>query len=143
GSAARLSHDWTISSHLLNHAQIYFNRRGNPQIGGEVNVDGAKEMGIKNLTSKGYPVVNWNGGPIYNLTEGPGFIYDSFRAEHSFGLNEALSFTKGRHFVKVGVDIRRNHQNPVNTSSPSFTFNALETAIPNETFSGSQTGYTF
>jgi hypothetical protein len=143
GEAARLSEDWTISPRLLNHAQIFYNRRGNPQIGAQVGVDGAGALGIKNLSSEGYPVVNWNGGPIYNLTEGPGFIYDSFRADVMFGLNDTLSFSKGRHFIKAGFDTGRNHQNTSPGTSPSFTFNALETAIPNETYSGTQTGYTF
>jgi hypothetical protein len=143
GEAARISHDWTLSPRLLNHAQIFFNRRGNPQIGAQVGVDGAKELGIASLSSKGYPVINWNSGPIYNLTEGPGFIYDSFRADVNFGFNDTLSFSKGRHFIKVGFDTRRNHQNTSPGTSPSFTFNALETAIPNETFSGTQTGYVF
>ena len=143
GEAARISEDWTISPRLLNHAQIFFNRRGNPQIGAQAAVDGAAELGIKNLSSGGYPVVNWNGGPIYNLTEGPGFIYNSFRADVNFGFNNTLSFSRGRHFLKFGVDTRRNHQNTSPGSSPSFTFNALETAIPNETFSGTQTGYIF
>ena len=143
GEAARISEDWTISPRLLNHAQVFYNRRGNPQIGAEVGTDGAKALGIKNLSSQGYPVVNWNSGPIYNLTEGPGFIYDSFRADVMFGFNDTLSFNKGRHFIKMGFNAARNHQNTSPGTSPSFTFNALETAIPNETYSGTQTGYVF
>jgi hypothetical protein len=143
GEAARISEDWTISPRLLNHAQIFYNRRGNPQIGAEVSVDGAKALGIANLSTQGYPVVNWNSGPVYNLTEGPGFIYDSFRADVMFGFNDTLSFTRGRHFIKVGFDTGRNHQNTSPGASPSFTFNALETAIPNQTYSGTQTGYVF
>ena len=143
GETGRVSEDWTISPSLLNHAQIFYNRRGNPQIGLQAGVDGAKELGIKNLSSEGYPVVNWNGGPIYNLTEGPGFIYDSFRADVMFGFNDTLSWNLGRHFLKIGLNTARNHQNTSPGTSPSFTFNALETAIPNETFSGTQTGYTF
>ena len=59
---------------MLNHAQIFYNRRGNPQIGAPVGVDGAPELGVKNLSTKGYPVVNWKGGQAYNRTGGPGFI---------------------------------------------------------------------
>ena len=143
GETARISEDWTISPRLVNHAQVFYNRRGNPQIGAEVATDGAAALGIKNLSSVGYPVVNWNGGPIYNLTEGPGFIYDSFRADVMFGFNDTLSWNKGRHFIKMGFDAARNHQNTSPGTSPSFTFNALETAIPNETYSGTQTGYVF
>jgi hypothetical protein len=143
GEAARISEDWTISPRMLNHAQIFYNRRGNPQIGAQVSVDGAKALGIANLSSEGYPVVNWNSGPIYNLTEGPGFIYDSFRADVMFGFNDTLSWNVGRHFLKMGFNAARNHQNTSPGTSPSFTFNALETAIPNETYSGTQTGYVF
>jgi hypothetical protein len=143
GETGRLSEDWTISPRLLNHAQIFYNRRGNPQIGAEVSTDGAKAMGIANLSSQGYPAIVWNSGPIYNLTEGPGFIYDSFRADVMFGFNDTVSFSKGWHFIKVGVGTGRNHQNTSPGWSPSFTFNALETAIPSATFSGTQTGYVF
>lgn len=143
GEAARVSEDWTISASMLNHLQAFYNRRGNPQIGAQAGLDGAKALGIANLASEGYPVINWNGGPVYNLTEGPGFVYDSFRADVMFGLNDTFSWTRGKHFLKFGVNAARNHQNTSPGYSPQFTFNPLETAIPNETYSGTQTGYIF
>jgi hypothetical protein len=60
-----------------------------------------------------------------------------------FGLIDTLSFSKGRHFMKAGIDLRHNHLNTRPTQGGGFTFNARGTAIPNETFSGTQTGYAF
>ena len=54
-----------------------------------------------------------------------------------------MSFSHGRHFLKAGIDLRRNYTNDRPHGNPSFTFNALETAIPNEAASGVNTGYSF
>ena len=142
GELIRLAEDWTISPRLLNHATLFYNRRGNPQTAIETNVDGAKELGIKNLSTMGYPVVNWGGGPFVGL-ETPGFTSTSFRADVSFGALDSLSFTVGRHFIKTGVDVRFTDQNSGGGFSESFTFAARGTAIPNAAFSGTQTGYSF
>ena len=45
--------------------------------------------------------------------------------------------------MKAGFDHRRNQYNNRPSTNSSFTFAARGTAIPNETFSGSQTGYSF
>ena len=143
GGGARLSEGWTISPTLLNHFTLFYNRRGNPQKCIYCDVDGAKELGIPNLSSTGYPVVNWGGGPFVSL-DYPGFTTNSFRADASFGAMNTVSLVKGRHFLKMGVDARRNHQNlkPISNGA-SFTFHARATAIPNESFAGTQTGYAF
>ena len=143
GGGARLAEDWTISPRLLNHFTLSYNRRGNPQEIIYSKVDGAKELGIKNLSTTGYPVVNWGGGPFVSL-ETPGFTTYSFRADVSWGILDTVSFTKGRHFLKMGADMRRNHQNNnPKSNGASFTFHARATAIPTEAFSGNQTGYSF
>lgn len=143
GGGVRLSEDWTISPRMLNHVTLSYNRRGNPQKCLYCGVDGAKELGIPNLSTKGYPAVNWGGGPFVGL-DSPGFTTNSFRADASWGAMDTVSFTKGRHFLKMGVDVRRNHQNlNPGSNGASFTFNARGTAIPGEAFSGNQTGYSF
>lgn len=143
GGGVRIAEDWTISPRLLNHVTLSYNRRGNPQEIIYADVDGAKELGIPNLTTTGYPVVNWGGGPFVGL-ETPGFTTNSFRADVSWGILETVSFTGGKHFIKTGVDIRRNHQNvrPISNGA-QFNFSARATAIPNEAYSGNQTGYAF
>jgi hypothetical protein len=142
GELVRVGEDWTISPRLLNHVTLFYNRRGNPQIAAQSGVDGAKELGIKNLSTVGYPAVNWGGGPYVTL-ESPGFTSTSFRADVSFGASDTLSFSLGRHFLKAGVDIRFTDQNSNGGFSESFNFAARGTAIPNESFAGTQTGYSF
>lgn len=142
GSLVRLAEDWTISPRVLNHVTLFYNRRGNPQTAIETGTDGAAALGIANLSTTGYPVVNWGGGPFVSL-QNPGFISNSFRADVSFGLLDSVSFNIGRHFLKAGVDIRFTDQNITGGYSTTFNFAARGTAIPNEAFSGTQTGYSF
>ena len=79
-------------------------------------------------------------GPIYGLSN-IGNNQDDFQAYNGNGLTDTVSFSHGRHFLKAGIDFRRNYTNDRPHGNPSFTFNALETAIPNEAVSGVNTGY--
>ena len=142
GGFSRLSHDWTISPRILNTFTLNYNRRGNPERILEADTDGAKILGIKNLSTLGYPAINWGGGPFVSL-EQPGFQNVSFRADQTTGFVDTFSFSRGRHFLKAGFDLRLNQQNRIQTPSASFTFSARATSIPNEVFSSTQTGYSF
>ncbi len=142
GSMGRLAYDWTITPTVLNHTTLSFNHRGNPQKVIMSDTDGAASLGIKGLSSKGYPQITWGTGPIVTL-DNPGFIKDNYRADQSWGLADTVSFSKGRHFIKIGGDFRRNLQNYQNSASSTFVFNARATSIPNETFSGNTTGHSF
>lgn len=142
GWFTRLVHDWTAGPRLLNNLTLSYNRRGNPEQVLESETDGAAILGIKGLSSFGYPAVNWGGGPIIAL-EQPGFMNYSFRADNGWGILDSVSFSMGRHFLRMGFDVRRNQQNRTQRPAGSFTFAARGTAIPNETFSGTTTGYSF
>ena len=142
GQIARLIEDWTITPSLLNNVNFSFNHRGNPNAVTQTGTDGAAALGIKNLSTIGYPAIGWGGGPFVT-TESPGFIRNSYRSDMSFGLSDTLSASKGRHFLKAGIDIRRLSQNNQTTPNTAINFAARTTAIPNEAFSGTQTGYAF
>ena len=141
-SLARASWDRTITPRILNNFTIFYNRMGNPNYNQEITHDGAKEWGIANIDSAGYPSVNWGGGPIYGLSN-IGNNQDDFQVYNGYGFNDSVSLSKGRHFIKAGVDFRRNYTNDRPHGNPSFTFSALTTSIPNEAFSGVSTGYSF
>jgi hypothetical protein len=138
----RVAWDWTVSPTTLLNVNTFYNRFPNPNNSVHVDVDGAKALGIKNLSTFGYPTVNWGGGPYVSL-QTPGDPQKSFDAYNTGGVLATLSMTKGRHFIKVGFDHRRNQFNTQPGPGGSFNFAARGTAIPNETFSGSQTGYSF
>lgn len=138
---ARVAHDWTISPTMLNHFIIHHNRMINP-IANTHAVDGAKEMGLQGLSLTGYPIVNYGGGPYYSLTA-PGESANWFFAEEGMGLADTVSFSRDRHFMKAGIDLRLNRWNHRWDREAQFNFNARSTAIPNEVFSGNNTGYSF
>jgi hypothetical protein len=139
---ARLAYDWVASPHLLVNINGSWNWMGNPNRSVHMGLDGAKELGIKNLTTYGYPTINWGGGPFVSL-DTPGDTQNDLSVYASSGLQGTGSLTKGKHFIRFGYDHRRNQLNSRPTQGGSFTFAARGTAIPNETFSGSQIGYSF
>jgi hypothetical protein len=138
----RTAWDWTISPQLLNHMMIYVNRLGNPNSTVHTDVDGGKLLGIKNFSTIGVPQVNWGGGPLVSL-QSPGDPQYSFLGSTGWGFMDSISFSKGRHFLKMGVDLRGTHLNSRSGPGGAFNFNALATAIPGEAFSGNLTGYSF
>ncbi len=138
----RLSHDWSATTRVLNTFTVYYNRMANPNVGAYKDIDGAKQLGIKNLSTFGFPNIDFGGGPYVGLTN-VGDPQNDFQVYMGYGLIDTLSFSKGRHFMKAGIDLRRNHLNTRPTQGGGFNFNARATAIPNETFSGNQTGYAF
>jgi len=138
----RIAHDWTITPTVLNTINVHYNRQVNPNINAYAEVDGAKEMGIANLSSIAYPEINWGGGPFVSLSRVGNQIGD-FNWSDGYGLLNTLSLNKGRHFIKLGIDVRRYAQRFLRRHRVGFNFSPLATAIPNETFAGNQTGYAF
>jgi len=139
---ARVAHDWNVSPTILNNFTVYYNRMFNPNIGSYVGTDGSAALGIRNLSTFGYPNIVYQTGPFVGITQ-MGDPQNDVQAYVGMGLLNTTSFSKGRHFMKVGIDIRRNHQNLRPTQGGTFNFNPLTTSIPGEVFSGSQTGFAF
>ena len=138
----RLAHDWTISPRVLNHFTAFFNRQYGITHNLHSDVDGAKNLGIKGLSTIGYPAINWGSGPFVSLVS-PGDTTYAGSADNAWGFLNTTSFFRGRHFMKAGFEIRHNFYNTFATQGGAFNFNARATAIPNETFSGNLTGYSF
>ena len=139
---ARLAHDWTITPTLLNHAIVYYNRFRNDNSSAFKDVDGAKAIGLTGVSNKGYVNTNWGGGPFVPLAQ-PGSQTVSYDAVISYGFLDTISYSKGRHFMRAGFDYRRNQDNNRGNFTTAVNFNARATAIPNESFSGNFTGYSF
>lgn len=139
---ARTAWDWNVAPTLLNNLTVFYNRMSNPNVGSYVGVNGAAELGINNLTTFGYPNIVYQTGPFVALTQ-MGDPQNDFQTYIGMGLLNTISFSKGRHFMKAGIDLRRNHQNQRPTQGGTFNFNPLQTSIPGEVFSGSQTGFAF
>lgn len=136
----RLAHDWVVRPTVINNVTASFNWLHAPTLSRHVDVDGAKELGIKNLSTYGFPTINWGGGPFVGLTN----LGDPAKAINDFiqwGFLDTLSWNKGKHFLKFGVDYRTNQLNSLSTQGGGFNFNPRGTAIPGETFAGNLTGF--
>lgn len=140
---SRLAYDTVLSARVLNHFMVYGNRMLNPSETVHKNVDGAKEIGIKGLSTVGYPWIGWGGGPAVTL-QTPGDPQGAILGGTTWGVLNTVSLSRGRHFVKAGIDFSRSHLNN-RTTSPggTFDFRSLNTSIPGEPFSGNLTGYSF
>lgn len=139
---SRAAYDWTITPQLLANFNVSWNRMVNPNLTVHSAVDGAKELGIRNLSTTGYPNVNWGGGPFVTLDQ-PGGTQENLSVYGGTGAMATFSLSKGRHFLKWGFDHRRNSFNIRGARGGTFNFNARATSIPGATFAGSQTGYAF
>ncbi|MBL8178597.1 MAG: TonB-dependent receptor [Bryobacterales bacterium] len=137
---ARLAHDWVVSPTVVNNMTGSFNWLHAPTLSKHASVDGARELGIRNLSTYGYPTINWGGGPFVGLTN----LGDPTSAVNNFiqwGFLNTTSWTKGKHFLKFGVDVRTNQLNNRPTQGGGFNFAPRGTAIPGESFAGNLTGY--
>jgi len=147
GKYLRAAYDWTINPRILNHVTFFYNHFTNenqPVPDAGHTADGAKAIGLTGLAPmSGFPAINWNSGPFVS-NPGPGQPSGNLTVSPAWGVLDTLSFSKGRHFIKAGLDVRLNeldmHTNP---SWPTFNFNARATAIPNESFSGNLIGFGF
>ena len=130
---ARLSDDYLVSSNIVNHITLGFNRwdHGQPRrwadvpggwpaklgYGGLPFTDGA--MPIFNIAS-GIPQFGGNGG-------NPGI-----GNYNNFNVNESLTWVKGRHTAKFGMEFIRQGENSISTGRASgyLYVNANETGQP-------------
>jgi hypothetical protein len=138
----RIAWDWTVTPRIVQNLSVNYNRMINPINNLNIDTDGAAKFGIKNLSTKGYPQINWGSGPFVTLGS-IGTTMEYFQATMGYGLADTWSFSSGRHFLKWGVDVRANPAASRNGNGGAFNFAARSTAIPNEAFSGTQTGYSF
>jgi hypothetical protein len=136
---ARLAHDFTISPALHNSLILSFNRMANPNRSAHVADSCAALLGIKGVLQDGpCPRINWGDGPAGVSFDPIGDPQDDFQAYNSWGVANSLGWSKGRHFVKVGADIRGNQLNtrPLGNLAGTFNFMAAQTGIPGVNFIG-------
>jgi hypothetical protein len=136
---ARVNHDYTFNPALLNHFTLSFNRMGNPNRSAHVTDGCAAALGIKGVLQTGAcPRINWGGGSTGVNFDAIGDPQDDFQAYNSWGVSDTVSWSLGRHFLKIGGDFRGNQQNnrPQGNLPGTFNFTAAQTGIPGVNFVG-------
>ncbi len=134
---ARIAHDFTLSPTVLNHFIISFNRL----VGSSTSKVGCGALlGIKGVLQDGpCPAINWGAGPAGVSFDAIGsFPTGDFNAWNSWGIGDTVSWSKGKHNLKLGVDFRGNQANnrPFSNLVGTFNFTSEQTGIPGVNFIG-------
>jgi len=143
----RLSEDWTINGHTINHFSFGYNRFGN--FNGQPSADPTgwlpADLGITGGTTVNAPQLNmgtssgsWKppkGHPAYRKAMllssfGPYQRTEEFGTGESFIYSDTLSYLRGKHSFKFGGEYRRYRRNDRITAGTAFSFSNLQTAMP-------------
>jgi hypothetical protein len=134
GEGYRLNHEYTITPTLLNHAGFGYTPvtptwsdwKTDPRLGNEV----LKIPGIP-LDSHGYPTLNFDQTyyPTLGNSEWNGTDPQYFQ---NWSFVDDMSWVKGRHQFKWGMQYRRRKMTVQDKSNQggTFTFDALDTSLP-------------
>jgi len=139
----RLSEDWTINDHTLNHFAIGYNRFGN--FNGQNAEDPSNwlpsALGITGLPDNKIPQFNMTSfsAPSGHPAAGKAGLMrqfgswqtgTSFNANESYIYSDTLSYVRGKHSFKFGAEYRRYRMNERDIEGYSFDFSYLQTALP-------------
>jgi hypothetical protein len=114
----RASYDWTIAPTLLNHLQLGFNRQRNPSTSSHVGENGAAELGLKGYSIPyNYPQINWGGNDRVNFPT-IGYQANDILAGQNYQAINTVSWMKGRHSLRMGVDWRRTYMRSRDVRGP-------------------------
>jgi hypothetical protein len=127
----RLSEDWTISPTLLNHFQAGYNRQLNPSRSRHLDKPGAQILGIAGIDQTGnFPEIAGLSGDRVSFPT-LGYQANDVLAGSAWQFANSLTWLRGRHTLKFGVDYRWNGLNARNNATPGqFNFGRDVTGLP-------------
>lgn len=132
--SARANYDYMITPTIVNHLNIstdrYINLGANATNGG----NWLQELGLTGIpqdTSGAFPGITFSGGMVTPMNIGR--AYDQILYETRYAIDQNLSWVKGNHNYKVGVNhIRAGiNNNPRGGVSGAFSFSNTMTSLPN------------
>jgi hypothetical protein len=139
----RMSEDWTINDHTLNHLSIGYNRFGNfngqpaedptPWLPSALGITGLPDVKIPrfNMASFSAPAGHPAAGKANLLSYfGSWQTGISFNANESYIYSDTLSYVRGKHSFKFGAEYRRYRMNERDQEGYSFNFSYLQTSLP-------------
>lgn len=134
----RLAHDYTISSNLLNHLNIGVNRTVSSNLSFAAKQGWADRIGLKGAGGDLFPHFEFGEG-----ITGIGSTQNALNIDNGYRFNDNVSWVKGQHSFKFGVDYREQRYTPTNQggNSGNFGFGRGQTAV-NPNFSNT-TGFGF
>ncbi|MEN6601407.1 MAG: carboxypeptidase regulatory-like domain-containing protein, partial [Bryobacteraceae bacterium] len=126
----RATHDWVVTPTMVNHLALGFNRYLVQTAGENNGVDWYQKMGYTGAKTG----VLW-GFPGFSVSDiggfGGGGGFGTF--DNTYNMLDSFSWTKGKHSIKMGFEIRRLQNNSVNPGNgPSSVITQGATALPNQ-----------
>lgn len=123
----RAGWDFTFTPHLLNHLNLGYNRTNSinyaQTIGG---TNFAAQAGIANVVALGFPRINFDGLDSFSSL-GSGSNGDN--VDNGIRVNDSVSWQKGRHSFKFGIDFRQQTYAVLAKSIPTMYFERGETDV--------------
>src|SRR5467141_1226430 len=127
---ARAAYDWTISSSLLSHLQLGFNRQRNPSLSTHLSENGAATLGLRGLTKTfNYPEMTFGSNYLVNYPN-LGYQTNDFGAGQNYQIIYTLSWIKNKHSIRMGADWRRSYLRWRTDNGPArIDFNQAQTGL--------------
>jgi hypothetical protein len=128
----RYGWDYLASPSLLNHFVVGLNRLSTASIGSSVNgTDWPAKLGIKNAFGQVFPTFQFNGSPLSIPYLGLSAGNDDLHYPNSLVLADSISWTRGRHAVRFGGELRFFQFSVLagGNTSPNYVFQNYETAF--------------
>jgi carboxypeptidase family protein len=135
GRMVRVAYDWTISSNVINHAAIGYNRFGNLNQSVFIDQDWPSKIGLQNVDQTHFPTLVFGGTVYQGGGIGAGGRLGSGNAGGSYNgstiFMDDLTIVRGSHNFKTGFELRKYYINNRNRSgSGNFNFNPIQTGLP-------------
>jgi len=141
----RVGWDHFISQSLLNHLNVGLNRIYNNNIASSANgTDWPAKLGIANAHGPIFPQISFAGGGMQSLTGYGTAQYDA-NYVNSLVLADSVSWIKGPHTLRMGIDWRAFQYSVIDRSheSPGLGFDFAQTAVQPNLSGGTTTGNAF
>ena len=128
----RYGWDYLATPTILNHLTVGFNRIWTASVAPSVNgTDWEKTLGIAGASGPTFPQLQFDGaqyGISYSQYSDNNY---SLQIPNALVVADSVSWTKGRHSFKFGIDWRAYQYSLENTGpeSPAYIFNSRETAF--------------
>jgi hypothetical protein len=128
----RIGWDRTLSSNLLNHFVVGYNRLNDPSKAQSVNgTNWPSILNIPNANGPVFPPLTFNANNLNIGYQGLSGGNDDNAVPNSLIVSDSVSWVKGRHTFRFGVEWRHSQFSRFNNlnTSPSYTFSGFQTAF--------------
>jgi hypothetical protein len=123
----RAGWDYVISPTFLNHLNLGYNRTNSKNYSNDIGWKTTlTSVGAPNFYSGSFPLVNWDGLDSFS---GWGVGNNSDNVDNGIRVNDSVSWQKGRHSFKFGVDWRHQQYSTISVTIPTVNFLRSETDV--------------